>query len=308
MDIVKFRKILKRFSTGKANETERALVEAWYRSYTQEEKTVEDKQLEQIRNSILGNIEQSIGKRRKLYLQLSGIAASLIMVSMILFFALKENNEPTQYSVYRTGTRETKEILLSDGSIVWLNANSQIKTPKGFNGKLRQVSIEEGEVFFNVKKDEAHPFIVQAGSLKVKVLGTSFDIKTYKEFKTISVSVVTGKVAVSNKDKMLSTLIPGKQLVYNANDHQFQLKEIDSDKIMSWQQGSTYLEQADFDELAMLIKNIYGLNIKAGSQTVKDYRFNLKIIHSLPQEEVLTLIEQLHNSHFRKEGNDLILY
>lgn len=308
MDIVKFRKILKRFSTGKANETERALVEAWYRSYTQEEKTVEDKQLEQIRNSILGNIEQSIGKRRKLYLQLSGIAASLIMVSMILFFALKENNEPTQYSVYRTGTRETKEILLSDGSIVWLNANSQIKTPKGFNGKLRQVSIEEGEVFFNVKKDEAHPFIVQAGSLKVKVLGTSFDIKTYKEFKTISVSVVTGKVAVSNKDKMLSTLTPGKQLVYNANDHQFQLKEIDSDKIMSWQQGSTYLEQADFDELAMLIKNIYGLNIKAGSQTVKDYRFNLKIIHSLPQEEVLTLIEQLHNSHFRKEGNDLILY
>lgn len=308
MDIVKFRKILKRFSTGKANETERALVEAWYRSYTQEEKTVEDKQLEQIRNSILGNIEQSIGKRRKLYLQLSGIAASLIMVSMILFFALKENNEPTQYSVYRTGTRETKEILLSDGSIVWLNANSQIKTPKGFNGKLRQVSIEEGEVFFNVKKDEAHPFIVQAGSLKMKVLGTSFDIKTYKEFKTISVSVVTGKVAVSNKDKMLSTLTPGKQLVYNANDHQFQLKEIDSDKIMSWQQGSTYLEQADFDELAMLIKNIYGLNIKAGSQTVKDYRFNLKIIHSLPQEEVLTLIEQLHNSHFRKEGNDLILY
>lgn len=308
MDIFKFRKILKRFSTGKANETERALVEAWYRSYAQEEKSVEDKHLEQIRNSILGNIEQSIGKRRKLYLQLSGIAASLILVSTVLFFVLTENTEPTEYSVYRTGTRETKEILLSDGSTVWLNANSQIKTPKGFNGKLRQVSIEEGEVFFNVKKDAIHPFIVQAGSLKVKVLGTSFDIKTYKEFKTISVSVVTGKVAISNEDEMLSTLTPGKQLVYNSNDNQFQLKEIDADKIMSWKQGSTYLEQADFDELAMLIKNIYGLNIRAGSEQVKEYRFSLKIIHSLPQEEVLNLIEQLHNSQFRKEGDDLILY
>ncbi|WP_316815163.1 FecR family protein [Pedobacter nyackensis] len=308
MDILKFRKILKRFSTGKANETESALVEAWYRSYAREETPVDNKDVEQLRSSILENIEKSIGRRRKLYTQLSGIAASLILVSTALFFVLKENRGNIEYSVYSTGTKETKEILLADGSSVWLNANTQIKTPKGTKGELRQVSIEQGEVFFKVKKDAAHPFIVHAGSLQVKVLGTSFDIKAYKEFKTVSVSVVTGKVAVIQANKTLSTLTPGQQLLYNLNDHQFQLKEIDSDKIVSWKQGSTYLEQADFDELSVLIKNLYGLNIKAGSEQVKTYRFSLKIIHSLSQQEVLALIEQLHNSEFRKEGNDLILY
>jgi transmembrane sensor len=307
MNLIKFRKILNRYAKGNANETERALVEAWYKSYSVNEVQLEDSRKEQLRNSILAKVEQSVFKQKKLYLYISGIAASLIVVAAY-FLILKNNHKHITYASFATGTNGLRQIKLADGSVVWLNANSKIIAPKAFYGDLRQVSLTEGEAFFKIKKDPSHPFVINLGALKVKVLGTSFDIKAYKAFNAINVSVTTGRVAVIANDKTLKTLIPGQQLHYNLKDKNYEVTEVDSEKNMSWKDGTTYLEEADFNELALIVKNIYGINIKPGNKKAAQYRFSLKLIHQLNHQEILALIAQLHNSQFRKEGDDLVLY
>lgn len=307
MNLIKFRKILNRYAKGNANETERALVEAWYKSYAVNEIPLEDSRREQLRDSILAKVEQSVFKQKKLYLYISGIAASLIIIA-ISFLLLRNNHQHIVYASFSTGTNGLREIKLADGSVVWLNANSKIVTPEIFDGDLRQVSLAEGEAFFNIKKDPSHPFVVNLGVLKVKVLGTSLDIKAYKAFNAVNVSVTTGRVAVIANDKTLKTLIPGQQLHYNLKDKNYEVRAVDSEKNMSWRDGTTYLQDADFNELALIVKNIYGLSIKPGNKKAAQYRFSLKLIHQLNHQEILALIAQLHNSQFRKEGDDLVLY
>ncbi|MBC8153929.1 MAG: FecR domain-containing protein [Bacteroidetes bacterium] len=90
------------------------------------------------------------------------------------------------------GTRS--QIRLTDGSVVWLNADSHLWYPKSFRGDLREVTLE-GEAFFQVTHDPAHPFVVRLKTGSVRVLGTSFNIRAYPGDSTVETSVVTGRVA-----------------------------------------------------------------------------------------------------------------
>jgi transmembrane sensor len=311
MDIYKLRKILQRYREGKANETESALVEAWYKSYDADEQHLGDEEAANLRENMGRNIKAATLKR-SIYFPVFRIAASLAIVSAIGFFAWKFTRSKTSnaqnYTTVITGTKGLKQLTLPDGTVVWLNAASRIKVPAVFTGKLREVVLEEGEAFFEVKHNQQHPFIVYASPINVRVLGTSFNVRAYKKMQTISVSVATGKVGVMGKSKTMAMLLPGQQLNYNVLDGKTEQKTIDADKVQSWKQGSTYLSQASFKELSIIVKNIYGLTLKAGNKKIENYRFSLRLIHNLPTPQVLDLISQLHHTHFRKEGGDVTLY
>jgi len=312
MDIYKLRKILQRYREGKANETESALVEAWYKSYDADEQQLSEEEAIYIRETMRRGIKAATLKRSVIYLPLFRIAASLVIVSAIGFLGWKFTRNKTgdvqNYTTVVTGTKGLKQLTLPDGTVVWLNAASRIKVPASFNGHLREVVLEEGEAFFDVKRDPQHPFIVHAAPINVQVLGTSFNVRAYKKLQTISVSVATGKVGITGKSKTLAMLLPGQQLNYNVWNGKTEQKVVDADKMQSWKQGSTYLSQASFKELSIIIKNIYGLTLKAGSKKVENYRFSLRLIHNVPPSQVLDLISQLHHTHFRKEGTDITFY
>jgi transmembrane sensor len=310
MDIYKLRKILQRYSEGKANETENALVEAWYRSYASDECSVKDEEATEIGESIKRHIKAATLKRSVIYLPVFRIAAGLAIFSTIGFFGWRFSRHQTQqiYTTIVTGTKGLKELKLPDGSVIWLNAASRIKVPPAFTGNLREVVLEDGEAFFNIKRDPEHPFIVHTTPLNVQVLGTSFNVRAYKSLQTISVSVATGKVGVTGNSKTLAMLLPGQQLSYNVLNGKTEQKVINADRAQSWKEGSTYLNQAGFKELSTIVKNIYGLSLKSGNKKVDSYRFSLRLIHNLPSEQILELINQLHHTRFRKEGTDIILY
>lgn len=312
MDINKLRKILQRYLQGKANETESALVEAWYRSYGSNEQTLNSGKVDELRDAIKLGIRKAIKKRSIFYMPIFRVAASVAIFSILGFFGWRlarvESTAQQEYTTLTTGIRGVKKLTLPDGSIVWLNAVSRIEVPATFNKKLREVVLVEGEAFFNVMHDPKLPFIVRIAPLNVQVLGTSFNIRAYQDLRTISVAVATGKVAVSGKSKTPAMLLPGQQLSYNVDNGKTEQQTIDADQMQSWKKGVTYLNQASFKELAVIVKNIYDLSIKAGNKKVGGYRFSLRLIHNLPPEQILDLITQLHHTRFRKEGNDLIFY
>jgi transmembrane sensor len=94
---------------------------------------------------------------------------------------------------------ERKQLILGDGTKVWLSPNSKLTYPSQFNGDKRIVSLE-GEAFFEVSHDAAHPFIIQSEQVSTTVLGTSFNVSAYKSQQDINVTLVTGKVAVALKN------------------------------------------------------------------------------------------------------------
>jgi ferric-dicitrate binding protein FerR (iron transport regulator) len=139
-------------------------------------------------------------------------------------------------------------------------------------------------------------------------LGTSFNIRSYQKLNNIQVSVATGKVGVVQGGKRLAMLLPGQQLSYLPLTAQFHQQSVNTNDTQSWKTGYTTLSQANFRELAVVINNIFGLSLKAGNGHVNSYLFSMRIQHNLPADQILKVISQIHNTHFRREGKDIILY
>jgi len=311
MDIYKFREKLKRYLKGQSNETENALIDAWYKSYAANEQQLSESDEQRIRQSIHGNVRASIVKPSVIKFPIFRIAATLVVgtgLALLVRYFGDRRKEQVDYYTVQAGINDIKQIALPDSSIIWLNAGSRLRVPLAFTGHLREVELLEGEAFFNIKRNPQHPFIVHTTDLKVQVLGTSFNISAYKSLKTIKVSVSTGKVGVTKNNHILAMLLPNQQLSYNTGTAKYEQKTVNAAYLQSWKEGDTYLTQANFEELALAIKNIYSLSLKAGNSKVNNYLFSLRIQHDLPADHILQVIGQIHNTHFKKEGNAVVIY
>jgi transmembrane sensor len=313
MDIYKFKQQLGRYLKGKSNETENAVIEAWYKSYqSQDNEPLNHAEQGRIRLSIRAKIDQAIVDPVKSFKIYYSMAASIVVAgSVALLFCLNAKktiaHEETFTSVV-TKAGGVKQIMLPDSTLVWINAASRIRIPSSFNGPVRKVYLDEGEAFFDVKHKAHNPFVVHVAALQVQVLGTSFNIKAYHSLPQLKVTVATGKVAVTEGTRRLSFLTPGRELSYSRGSKSYYTRSVNPDEIQSWKAGDTYLNQAGFDELVLVFKNLFGIQLKAGNTRVNTYQFTLRVHKNLPAEETLKAVSLMHNTHFRKEGNEVFLY
>jgi transmembrane sensor len=189
-----------------------------------------------------------------------------------------------------------------------VNAASKVRVPSTFNDNVRQVYLDEGEAFFEVKHNRSKPFKVRTVPLQIQVLGTSFNIKAYRKLPKVKVTVVTGKVGVTRGNKLLTFLTPGQQLDYVRKNGSYTQQKVATGETQSWKDGDTYLDKVGFEELSLVFKNLYDLDLTAGDQRVHDYLFTLRIKRGLSATETLKMISLMHNTHFRKEGSNVVLY
>jgi transmembrane sensor len=312
MDIAKFRRKLERYLKGTANETENAIVDAWYQSYQSAEQAELGKgEKEHIKNAIRQKINIATAiKPRFSISKYYRIAAGLLLVSGAVFSyrSVKKGIVAETYTTLQTKAGEVKQVMLPDSSVMWVNALSRVRIPSSFSGTIRNILLDEGEVFLKVKHDVSRPFRVKTKALQIQVLGTSFNVNAYSTLKRTNVAVATGKVAVSTQDKRLSFLTPGQQLIYNNTTKTFNKQKIKISESQSWKDGDTYLNQAGFDELALVVKNLFGVKLKAANLKVQNYQFTLRLQRNMPVTEALKIISLMHNTHFRREGDEVVLY
>ncbi|MFD0794854.1 FecR family protein [Mucilaginibacter litoreus] len=313
MDIKRFKSKLERYLKGKANETESAIVEAWYKSYqTEEAREINNVDKAAIKQAIRYNINSAVKPPVKLWgKSFYRMAAGLLLFSgaaLFYFWDHQKNITTITYTTLQTKAGEVKQIVLPDSSLMWVNSLSRVRIPSAFNGTIRNILLDEGEAFFEVKHNKLKPFRITTSSLQVQVLGTSFNINAYKNLKHTRVAVATGKVAVSSEGKRLTFLIPGQELVFDNQAKTYKQNIIDVNQGRNWKNGDTYLKQASFNELSVVVKNLYGINLKPANQAVEKFQFTLRLQRGLQAAEALKVIGVIHNSHFRKEGNNVILY
>ena len=138
-------------------------------------------------------------------------------------------------------------LVLSDGSVVYMNSESRLKYPVKFIEDKRVVKLE-GEAYFDVTHDEQHPFIVHTEQLNVKVLGTGFNVMAYKGDARTEVTLVHGKVDVKSKN-ISEILTPSRQFVMNNDTREYEVRSVNVNTYVDWKNGILNFDAMPLEEL-----------------------------------------------------------
>lgn len=239
-----------------------------------------------------------------------GVAAALLAgVCFVAFYysnyynAASKKNPVAKLEVTKTPSRVKSKITLSDGTVITLNSETTLKYPPVFSGQTREVYLD-GEAFFDVFKDHKHPFIVHAGKMNVKVLGTAFNIKSYASESRSETTLIRGAIEVTLADRPSDRIFlkPNEKLILNNTKNTVMAKRgaynnlisMRSDTVYtnyalttlthfksndttvvetSWVNNKLIFKDQEFKEIANQMERWYGVKIKFRNDNVKDYRF-----------------------------------
>jgi transmembrane sensor len=183
---------------------------------------------------------------------------------------------------------EVKEILLSDGSTVWLNQNSSLQYPEAFGEDQRTV-ILTGEAFFEVAKDVKKPFIIKTEFTETKVLGTSFNLRAYPGETETAVSVATGQVSFMNlKGADPVILNPGSEGVYNKDAGSLSSMKQETN-VLAWKTKQLSFGDTPFAKVEVDLERCYGIDIQVENEAIAKCRVN-NAFEDRSLEDVLTVI------------------
>lgn len=182
------------------------------------------------------------------------------------------------------------KVRLPDGSLVWLNASSSLQFPSQFTGSKREVKLT-GEAYFEVQKNEKQPFIVQSRQQELRVLGTSFNVKSYQDDQETTTTLVEGKVAVYTLNKASSSLLlPGEEANIGQNQH-FNVHKADLNKALSWQRGEFVFNRTSVYEVMKQIARWYDVEVAYAHGMPEEY-FTGQLNRSVDFEVVLRFLKE----------------
>lgn len=203
--------------------------------------------------------ELGLTKKRKRAFHGYRIAASvLILIGLSLFLYLR--NRDTIITIEAASGKTIEQVVLPDGSKVWINHGSSISYPKDFSPESRRLQLV-GNAFFDVVRDPSKPFIIETRKLNVKVLGTSFDVYCYAD-EPSSVTVQTGKVEVSHpRSSAKIQLIKNERSVLDPESGTFQKVKTDSGMGIAWRNNVLQFENMELGQVLKNVERKYGVKI-----------------------------------------------
>ena len=166
-------------------------------------------------------------------------------------------------------------LTLSDGTRVFLNAETKLKFPTKFR-KEERVVVLEGEAYFEVRKDATHPFIVKANDVDVKVLGTSFNLRSYSDENSIATTLVSGKVAVYAGENS-EEIVPGEQAVYMKETGKMEVKPIDLTLYTAWHTGKFIFRNETLEEMMSYLARWYGVKYRFIDEGAKKLQIGARL-------------------------------
>lgn len=194
-----------------------------------------------------------------------------------------------------------KEIVLSDGSKVWLNTNSTIRFPRKFKELERKIELE-GEAFFEVVKNSEKPFVVKTHNSTTRVLGTSFNVNSSEELTTVSVQ--TGKVEVSDKSQTKKVVIL-PEFSSDVEGKQVTKYKTENDNLFSWKTKVLVFKESTLDEVEKALEHHFKVEINFLNQS-ENCRFTGSF-NDPDLKDVLTEVSMAFNIHYYYEKDTYYL-
>lgn len=245
----------------------------------------------------------------KNFLRIAAIIVFLFSTSLSSYYIytkLSTSNNVLSYETIVPHGSQSK-IVLPDKTTVWLNSGSKLKYNANYGKDNRTVELT-GEAYFEVSKNKNKPFLVIANSIKVKVLGTVFNVRSYSNEKNIEVNLLEGKVDVSlniddSPDKL--SLIPNQKVVYDKSEKTFTTSNTDASKAASWTTGKLCFVDASLQDIAKDLERRFDVKIIFKTQSIKNELYSGSLDLKQPITQILEYID-VDRKYNRKYVGDRI--
>lgn len=196
-------------------------------------------------------------------------------------------------------------LILSDGTVVYLNTSSRLRYPVRFGDKVREVELI-GEGYFQVKSDSVHPFVVKANGVDVKVLGTSFNVRAYQEEKLVSTTLVKGRVQVKNQQSEV-ILTPSEQAVCTAEDRNIDVQTVNTDYFVGWISGRLVFNNTRLGDILTRLQQWYNFEVFYENEQLKELPFSLNMNKHRDFSHILNALERTECVRFSIKGKTVVV-
>jgi transmembrane sensor len=313
--------LLDRYANRQTTAEENELVEQWLDNYNSgsawQDMSASARKvwLDELFHDVQGSISAApsvtavpLKKSYPWFRSVAAIAASVAIFFMLYMAwpAFHDKITPDNLTTLQVALHQTRQITLSDGSRIWVNAGSELRYPQTFDGKKREVFLT-GEAYFDIHHDTAKPFIVHTGRLITTVLGTAFNIKAPKPADAVVVTVSRGKVSVSNGSRLLGYLTPNRQLTFSKLNQQPVQKSVNADEVIAWQKASElHFEDITFAEAAKQLEQRFKVSISFRTEKVRNCRFSGTALQGKNLDQILKIICAFNNASYHRNQNGSI--
>ena len=249
--------------------------------------------------------------KKKLYKAIA-VAASIALLVGLSFsvwlsaFYHSDGNNLAAEAVFIVPSGQKSQLILPDGTKVWMNSDSKLTYPAAFSKKRRLVKLE-GEAYFDVVHDENNKFIVNTGTVNVLVHGTSFSVTDYPADSFISVALDKGSVSVetSREHDLLTRLVPGQKLQIAKSNISWNVSAFDAEAYNIWMLNKLQFKGESLYDVFRKIERWYGVKIRLENENPSySYWFTLKT-ESLT--EMLNLINQITPIDYKINGEEVTI-
>ena len=234
------------------------------------------------------------------------LAFALGSVTLYILDRNEKNQLSSLYNTIEVPYGERSTVTLYDGTKVWLNSGTKFRYPVAFSSQTRNVYVE-GEAFLNVAKDAKHPFVVNAGQLQVKVLGTHFNVCAYPDDNEFSATLEEGSInAVNTVTGRSVILVPGEQVLLDRQTNGMKHLQVNTDLYTSWKENLLKFEDAPFEEVIKKMERWYDVKIEVDPLINTRERYTMTIkTESL--REMLQLVAKTTPMKYEIKENIVLL-
>ena len=276
-----------------------------------------------VKEKIFGIVQRKIGAQQYKhtlriwqYVAAASVAILIIIIGLYLIRLDFVSVVPESVSVANVETISPNgiksKIVLSDGTIVDLNSGSSLSYPAVFKGKQRIV-ILKGEAYFDVAKDKKHPFIVKTGIMKIKVLGTHFNVKAYTDDDKIITSLLKGSVCI---EKSISAsehtdsvvLLPNQQAILYKATQTINVQKANADLFVLWKEGQYYFDNENLIEIARKLERGFNVNIKITSAKLEKEVFSGVFDKDENILEILSIMKKHRDFDYKYTANNIEIF
>jgi len=199
------------------------------------------------------------------------------------------------------------ELLLADGSKVYLNSETQLVFPSHFEGDTRQVELT-GEAYFEVKKGEK-PFIVKTPDMQIKVLGTCFNVNAYQDNLSANTTLVEGSVQIDVPNKPVSyQLTPDNNFSIDKSSNEVSIQKVNTDIYTAWVKGEFVFRNQPLGDIFTQLTRWYDFEIEYERQVIPGLRFTGSAEKARSLDYLLDQIQSVTDIKYKNEGDKIILY
>ncbi|MDD3542344.1 MAG: FecR domain-containing protein [Petrimonas sp.] len=267
---------------------------------------------ETIKKRIFGKIRLET-TREKSYLsvnwrkamQWAAIFLLPVLSAFTVYYFTQRPQRNLQPTVITAQKGEKAEVVLPDGSNVWINSGSTLTYDRHFNGKERSVYLQ-GEAYFEVTENKKRPFIVHTKHITVQALGTSFNVRSYETDSLASAVLLEGKVKVSasGHETILSV---NERATFDKRKQTLLADRVEALNFIEWKNGNIYFSNQTYDEIARTLSRIYNVEIQFASEQLRPMRFS-GTLGSSGIKNALDILSMTSPMYYEMKDTTIILH